>query len=251
MWELFGGSINRLRRDMLHLAPTSVQSWNYDDAPAIYGYSAHVIPRPPDWNANARVCGYWFLDAPPDFVPPADLMRFLDAGAPPVYIGFGSMNNRDPEATAALVLDALSQTGQRGVLLTGWSGLHAEDLPDTVFKLDAIPHDWLFPRMAAVVHHGGIGTTAAGLRAGVPSVVVPFFGDQPFWGARVYRLGVGAKPIPRKRLTAARLAEAISTVTEDMVLRERAAALGERIRAEDGVARAVEAVEALTPALRV
>jgi UDP:flavonoid glycosyltransferase YjiC (YdhE family) len=173
-------------------------------------------------------------------------MAFLAAGAPPVYIGFGSMANRSPQKVAHLVPEALELSGQRGILAAGWGGLAQANLPDHIFALDAIPHAWLFPRVAAVVHHGGAGTTAAGFRAGVPSILVPFTGDQPFWARRVTELGVGPQPIPRRKLTAERLASAIAAATTDQNMRARAAALGERIRAEDGVARAIEMIESFT-----
>lgn len=118
-------------------------------------------------------------------------------------------------------------------------------LADTVFRVDSIPHAWLFPRVAAVVHHGGAGTTAAGLRAGVPSIVIPFFGDQPFWGQRLAELGVGLAPIPRKQLTAERLADAIDRAVTDQSMRQRAADLGTKIRGEDGIAHAVAIVQEL------
>jgi len=153
------------------------------------------------------------------------------------------MSSRDPEATAEIVLEALKRSGQRGLVATGWGGLKGADLPDGVFKLESVPHDWLFPRVAAVVHHGGAGTTAAGLRVGVPSVLVPHFGDQPFWAQRVVRLGVGPKAIPRKRMTAERLGAAIAKAVTDENIRARAATLGERIRTEDGVGQAIEVVE--------
>jgi UDP:flavonoid glycosyltransferase YjiC (YdhE family) len=152
------------------------------------------------------------------------------------------MPNRSPEEAAALVIDALRMAGQRGILLTGWSGLEQSDLPEMVFRIDSAPHDWLFPRMAAVVHHGGAGTTGAGLRAGVPSILIPFFGDQFFWGERVARLGVGPKPIPRPKLSAGRLAEAIRVAVSDGSMRARAAALGETICAEDGIGNAVRII---------
>jgi UDP:flavonoid glycosyltransferase YjiC (YdhE family) len=211
----------------------------------LYGYSPHVIPPPPDWGADTHVTGYWFLDPPSGWTPPPALHEFLAAGPPPVYVGFGSMSSRNPQATAKLVLDALGAAGQRAVLLAGWSGLRPADLPDSVLMVDSVPFAWLFPRMAAVVHHGGAGTTAAGLRAGVPSIVVPFFGDQPYWGRRVAELGVGPAPIPRKRLTVEVLAGAIDRAVTDPVLRRRAAELGVRIRVEDGVARAVGVVSTL------
>jgi UDP:flavonoid glycosyltransferase YjiC (YdhE family) len=173
-------------------------------------------------------------------------MEFLESGPPPVYIGFGSMSNRKPEETADLVLQAIAQTRQRAILMAGWGGLRREDLPENVFMVDSVPHQWLFPRVVAVVHHGGAGTTAAGLRAGVPSIITPFFGDQSFWGNRVAQLGVGPEPIPRRRLTADALAHAIQRAVSDQTMRQRAAALGTRIQAENGVARAVYAIETLT-----
>ena len=212
--------------------------------PLVYGYSNAVLPRPDDWDALTHVTGYWFLEPDAGWTPPADLMAFLEAGAPPVYIGFGSMGNRNPEETTQIALKALALSGQRGVLASGWGGLSQSKLPETVHMLSSVPHSWLFPRMAAVVHHGGAGTTAAGLQAGIPSIIVPFFGDQPFWGARVAALGVGPTPIPKKRLSAERLAEAITQAVRDAEMRQRAATLGERIRAEDGVAKAVAIIEA-------
>jgi UDP:flavonoid glycosyltransferase YjiC (YdhE family) len=189
------------------------------------------------------VTGYWFLDRPDDWRPPAALVDFLADGRPPIYVGFGSMAPADAERLTALALDALARADQRAVLLAGWAGLGRTAASDRVLVVDAVPHDWLFPRVAAVVHHGGAGTTAAGLRAGVPAVVVPFFADQPFWGERVWRLGVGARPIQRKALTTEQLAAAIRHVVADRPTRERAAALGERVRAEDGVWTAVALFE--------
>jgi sterol 3beta-glucosyltransferase len=207
--------------------------------PTLYGFSQHVIPRPDDWGASSQVAGYWFLDPADDWAPPAETVAFLNAGSPPVYIGFGSMANRNPQEAGLLALEALERSGQRGIIASGWGGFAADDLPDTVHMISAMPHSWLFPRMAAVVHHGGAGTTSAGLRAGIPSVVVPFMGDQPFWGKRVYDLGVGPAPIPRKKLTAERLAAAIIEATVDDTMRQRAAELGTQIRSEDGVAEGV------------
>ncbi|MGL4650264.1 MAG: glycosyltransferase, partial [Caldilineaceae bacterium] len=140
--------------------------------PTLFGYSSHVIARPRDWDTSHHVTGYWFLDEPSGWQPPADLLAFLAAGPPPVYIGFGSMSSRDPQEAGRIALEALARSGQRGVLATGWGGLKPESVPDSVHLISSIPHSWLFARMAAVVHHGGAGTTAAGLRAGVPSILV-------------------------------------------------------------------------------
>jgi UDP:flavonoid glycosyltransferase YjiC (YdhE family) len=170
-------------------------------------------------------------------------VNFLQSGPPPVYIGFGSMVNSKPEETTALVLQALARTGQRGVLSAGWGGLMKADLPETVFMIGSIPFSWLFPQMAAVVHHGGAGTTSMGLRAGIPSVITPFMGDQPFWGQRVYELGVGSRPIPLRHLTVERLAESIRCAVSDTAMREKAARLGKLIQAENGIARAVAIIE--------
>lgn len=220
----------------------------HERVPTLYGVSPVVFPRPADWPAWVHMTGYWFLDQPADWQPPAELVDFLDRGQPPVYIGFGSMSGRDPAATTQTVVAALAAAGQRGVLLTGWGGLEraamesaAAELGVDVLAVESIPHDWLFPRMAAVVHHGGAGSTAAGLRAGVPSAAVPFFGDQPYWGAMLADLGVGPAPIPQRELTAPRLAAAITRATSEPALRARAAEIGQRIRAEDGVGAAVAA----------
>jgi len=212
--------------------------------PFLYGYSEHVLPRPKDWRASEFVTGYWFLDNEPAWQPSEALVDFLRSGPPPVYVGFGSMRIADStDETTELVIDALQRTGQRGILATGWNGLSNKSrLPDTILMVDSLPHNWLFPKVAAVVHHGGAGTTAAGLRAGVPSVIIPHGVDQPMWGKRVATLGVGPQPIPRKQLTAERLAEAISA-TADPSMRTRAEALGQKIRSEDGVTRAVEILD--------
>jgi sterol 3beta-glucosyltransferase len=247
IWQGFRSADRRARREVLALPAAPwwgpFNSTSLQHVPVIYGYSPSVIPPPPDWDSSIHVTGYWFLDPVEDWSPPPALDAFLSAGPPPVYIGFGSMSSRKPEETAALILQALEQAGQRAILLSGWNGMRAGDLPETVMMVDTVPYSWLFPRMAAVVHHGGAGTTSAGLRAGVPSVVVPFFGDQPYWGRLVANLGVGPAPLPRKKLSAERLAQAIRTAVSDGGMRRRAAALGENIRAEDGVANAVAVVQ--------
>jgi UDP:flavonoid glycosyltransferase YjiC (YdhE family) len=160
------------------------------------------------------------------------------------------MSSRDPQETATLVLEALARAGQRAVVLAGWGGMRASELPNSVLMVDSVPFSWLFQRVAAVVHHGGAGTTAEGFRAGVPSVVVPFFGDQPFWGQRVAELGAGPSPIPRRQVTAERLAQAIREAVTDQAMQQRAANLGARIRAEDGVTRAVAVIQGLEPPKR-
>jgi sterol 3beta-glucosyltransferase len=245
MWQGFR-STDKLIRKQLDLSASSfwgpykrLQSQKF---PVLYGYSPSIIPPAPDWAANTHVTGFWVLDEPSDWEPPQDLLDFLDAGSAPIYIGFGSMSSRNPEETANLVLSALSETKQRAIMLSGWNGLRKNDLPSSVFMVDSVPFSWLFPKMAAVVHHGGAGTTHYGVRAGVPSIIVPFFADQPFWGNRIKELGVGPSPIPRKKLTAKRLAKAISQVLKDSAMRDRAADLGQRIQKENGTELAVELI---------
>lgn len=246
MWQGSRTGDRLARQQVLGLSPApffgSYNAAHLHRYPTLYGFSSLVIPKPIDWR-DTDVTGYWFLEPAPDWTPPSDLMAFLQGGSLPVAVGFGSMGSRKPQETADLVLQALARTQQRAILLSGWGGLSQEDLPETVFMVDSIPHSWLFPRVAAVIHHGGAGTTAAGLRAGVPAIVIPFFGDQLFWGQRVAKLGVGTEPIPRQQLTVERLAQAIQTAVTDQAMRQRAANLGMKIRAEKGIARAVAIVE--------
>jgi sterol 3beta-glucosyltransferase len=244
MWQGFRAADRISRQQVLNL-PAAPFWGSYKSAvmcryPTVYGFSPAVIPKPADWR-NTEIVGDWFLAAT-DWIPPVDLVEFLASGTPPVYIGFGSMGSRKPEETADLVLQAVARTGQRAILQAGWGGLSKTDVSANILMVNSVPHAWLFPRMSAVVHHGGAGTTAAGLRAGVPSIVIPFFGDQPFWGQRVAELGVGTAPIPRKQLTVERLAQAIDRAVTDPLMRQRAADLGAKIRAEDGIGNVVSIV---------
>lgn len=209
----------------------------------LYAYSQHVVPIPADWPSNVDVTGYWFLDDDKDWRPSPELQKFLSAGSPPVYVGFGSMPGLDPVALTSAVVDALIEAGQRGVLATGGGAIHGEAGGDHVHIIEGAPHDKLFPLMSACVHHGGAGTTAASLRAGRPMVICPFFGDQPFWAHRVEDLGLGPKSLDRKRLSSGSLAAAIREATDTPAYELRAAAIGRAVRAEDGVARAISFLE--------
>ncbi len=209
----------------------------------IITYSSSIIPHPSDWPENIHITGYFFQETELDWQPSSELQSFLEAGAPPVYIGFGSMAGQASEQLTKLVLASLAKSGQRGLLMTGWGALQPGAVPDNVFVLDAAPHSWLFPRMAAVVHHGGAGTTAEGLRAGVPSVIVPFILDQPFWGARIKALGVGPEPIPHKHLSVDRLTKAINIAVSDCLMIQNAKSCGEVVRTENGVSNAVKIVK--------
>lgn len=241
-WQPVRKKINYWRQETLNLPPvpfTGVyRQQQQQKIPILHCFSPDVIPKPDDWAAWAHVTGYWFLDAP--WQPPIELVNFIKSGSPPVYIGFGSMGEHNPRAMIDLGLNTLAQIGQRGILLT--SGDSDVELPDHVLAIASVPHDWLFPLCSAVVHHGGAGTTAAALRAGVPSIITPFGVDQPFWGKQVANLGVGTSPIPQKQLTAEKLAAAISVAINDKTICDRALILSQKIRAEDGVKCAVELI---------
>ena len=230
-----------LRRQDRTLPPLG--RWmSHHQTPVLYGISRHVVPPPVDWPDHARITGYWFMGAV-DYDPPPDLLNFLAAGPPPVYIGFGSTIEQEMAELGQIAIEALQRTEQRGIMLGGWGGLTGDNLPDTIYPIDRVPHGWLFPRTAAAVHHGGAGTTAASLRAGIPTIVTPFASDQPYWGAKVHELGVGPAPIPRKDITVDKLAHAIEQAITDSQMRERAAVLGAAIRQEDGIAEAVQFIE--------
>lgn len=218
-------------------------------AGTLYAYSPIVIPVPPEWGQDVCVSGYWFLDEPAGWQASPQLAQFLDQGPPPVYIGFGSMPIAEPQAFTRMVVQAVQRAGCRAVLAAGWGGLGAGELPPQVHLLDAAPHDRLFPLMAAVVHHGGAGSTAAGLRAGRPTVICPFLGDQAFWGHRVAALGAGPAPMAARSLSADALGAALARALHEPGWRENAQRIAASIAREDGVAKAVEFIEhrALAP----
>ena len=172
--------------------------------------SSALIPKPPDWGPYINITGFSFLSASTSYKPPDDLMEFLNAGPPPVYIGFGSIVVDEPNELTEMIFKAVKIAGVRALVSKGWGGLGGEEPPEGVFLLGNCPHDWLFNYVSAVVHHGGAGTTAIGIAMGKPTVVVPFFGDQPFWGAMIFRAGAGPEPVPYKKMTAEILAESIT-----------------------------------------
>lgn len=247
-WGAQRDLINRVRKEVLGLPPIYFFGEPlrvFTSTPVLYGFSEALVPRPADWGATFHVTGYWVLDRPTTWEPPADLVHFLRSGPKPVCVGFGSMPDVDAAHLTGLVMKALDLAGQRGVLLSGWGGLNGVPRSDRVYTTNFVPHDWLYHRVSAAVHHGGAGTTAASCRAGVPTVVVPFMADQLFWGQQVQRMGVGPAPCPRRTLTPERLAAAIRQAVESPDMQTRARAVGERLRAEDGVGRAVEVISGL------
>ncbi len=245
---MYRGTVNGFRTE-LGLRRESTRRLRYARTasrwPILYGYSPTVLPRPADWRPGIEVVGYWWPPRPAGWEPPAELVRFLDDGPAPVVVSFGSTvtSVAAAERVSLLVRDALRAAGARGVIQSGWAGLTASG-PD-VIGVGEVPHDWLFARAAAVVHHCGAGTAAAGLRAGVPAIAVPNQADQPFWARRLNTLGVAPAAIPRRRLTAENLAEAIRITLSDSRFRDNAAELKARIDAEDGAGRVLTVVEEL------
>ncbi|KAG5931259.1 hypothetical protein E4U60_006317 [Claviceps pazoutovae] len=238
-WQGLGDIINRFRKRALELPALSFVwapgSLNRLKIPYTYCWSPALIPKPNDWGVHIDVSGFCFLDLASSYIPDPDLAAFLEAGPPPVYIGFGSIVVEDPNSMTQMIFEAIRLAGIRALVSKGWGGLGAEDggNPESVFMLGNVPHDWLFERVSAVVHHGGAGTTATGIKAGKPTLVVPFFGDQPFWGAMIAKANAGPEPILYKDLTAEKLAEAIKICLEPNTL-ARAAELGTKIRKEAG-----------------
>lgn len=244
IWSKLRAATNAARARVLNLPALSLaaplKSPNRKSL-LLGAYSPAVAPRLPDWGEWVQVTGYWFLDELPGWIPPSELVDFLSSGPQPVFVGFGSTPFPEPEQTTRMIVRALERAGRRGVVVAGGSGLPTGQLSADVLSVGAVPHGWLFPRVAAAVHHGGAGVTGAALRAGLPAVVVPVFADQPFWGKRVFQLGAGPPPIPAQRLTEDDLTGAIQATANEQ-MRWRAAELGERIRSEDGIACAVRII---------
>ncbi|MCB5166762.1 glycosyltransferase [Streptomyces bambusae] len=242
--RLFAPSVTALRRELGLPRRTFTGPLGLDpDRPVHHGYSPHVVPRPADWPPGHRVGGYWWPPVPPGWRPDPRLAAFLDAGPPPVFAGFGSFVTDRPDRLSALLAEALRAAGVRGIVQSGWSGLHADG--DDLLTVADVPHAWLFPRTAAVIHHAGAGTTAAGLRAGVPAVPVPVQLDQHFWAARLTALGVAPAALRFQHLTADRLAAAVRRAVEDPGHRQRGARLAAALAAEDGAAPVLAALDRL------
>jgi UDP:flavonoid glycosyltransferase YjiC (YdhE family) len=230
---LYADVLRRVRARLDLPAPTVEAPGPPENWPICHGYSPAVVPRPADWPATVQVTGYWWPARLSEWQPPDVLVDFLSAGPPPVFVGFGSMAPAH-ERLQTVITDAVERAGVRAIVQSGW----AELLPigGDILLVGDLPHDWLLPRTTAVVHHAGAGTTAAGLRAGVPAVPVPVLVDQPFWAARLHRLGVAPHPLPMHELTADALADALRCCLERPAYRDRATQLARRIQAEDGPA---------------
>ncbi|XP_059280013.1 sterol 3-beta-glucosyltransferase UGT80B1 [Lycium ferocissimum] len=244
IWWGIRSYINEFRKKKLNLPPIAYFSTYHGSIshfPTGYIWSPHVVPKPKDWGPLVDVVGYCFLNLGSNYQPSEEFVKWIQNGSKPVYIGFGSMPLEDSKKTTDIILEALKNTGQRGILDRGWGDLGTiQEIPENVFLLAECPHDWLFPQCSAVVHHGGAGTTAAGLRAGCPTTIVPFFGDQFFWGDRIYEKGLGPAPIPISQLSVEGLSDAITFMLQSDV-KSRVMELAVLLENEDGVAGAVDA----------
>lgn len=249
----YGGMINKFRRERLGLPPMSrfsdyLTTGDGQPVPALYPFSQYVVPVPGDYPASAHVTGYWFRETRPTWEPPTDLLDFLHGSRPVVYVGFGSMGfGAKAEQRGQVVRRALQEVGVRAVVATGWGSLTAR-ATDDIFVIEDVPHEWLFPRVDAVVHHGGSGTTAAGLRAGKPTLICPVLGDQPFWGRRIYELGAGPLPLPLRSATPHTLAGRILELISREEYANASQAIGEQIASEDGTGNAVEVLQSIQAA---
>ncbi|CAE6479214.1 unnamed protein product [Rhizoctonia solani] len=260
-WQGLGDVINDFRTKTLGLKPLSIRSgagiidrlripWTYCMSPAL-------VPKPDDWTNHIDVVGFYFLDLASNYQPPDNLKKFLDEGEPPIYIGFGSIVIDEPQELTQKIFTAIKETRTRAILSAGWGGLFAPDspnVPEGVLILDKqkgnIPHDWLFDHVSAVCHHGGAGTTSAGLKAGKPTIVVPFFGDQPFWGSMIARAGAGPEAIPQDELSTKKLIEAFEFVKSSRA-KGAAERMGKQIRSESGVTLGVESFHKHLPLLNM
>lgn len=213
------------------------------EIPSIYAYSSLLSPKPHEYGKEKYITGFWINDDAVDYQPDQKLVSFLEAGEKPIYIGFGSAVGDNFDQALSIVLESLKRTKQRGIFSAGWGDLKKVDLPDSVIQIDYVPHEWLFERVCAVAHHGGAGTTAAAIRAKVPSIIIPFGGDQPFWGRCVYKQGLGPKPIMRRKLTVDKLTAAILEVTQNQKMIDNAKRIGTLICAENGVENAIAVIE--------
>jgi sterol 3beta-glucosyltransferase len=238
LWRAFRKATNQARGAVLGLPPRR-KPWA--SHPMLYGISPSLLPRPADWPSNAYICGQWVRPVQ-NWDPPRSLRDFLAAGDAPIYIGFGSMVGFDRNALLDSILAAVA--GRRALFYPGWSGTQGLQLPNNCLVIDDTPHDWLFPKTSLIIHHGGSGTTHSAARSGIPSIVLPFAGDQAFWAERLRMLGAAPDFTNVRHISATPLARAIG-IAGSPQMRRRAASVGETMRTEDGLASAVKTIEAL------
>ncbi|KAG5716720.1 Sterol 3-beta-glucosyltransferase [Termitomyces sp. T112] len=256
LWTATSRQINRWRRQVLKISNTDMGHLAQSKIITIYNFSQAVVSKPLDWGDITIISGYWFLDNPDlDWSPPQALLDFMvkarTDGKPLVYIGFGSITVPNPASVTDRLVKAVVQSDVRAIICKGWSTRMSKaanedntEIPPECYMLDRVPHDWLFPQVDAALHHGGAGTTGASLRAGIPTLIKPWFGDQFFWAARVHRLGAGLRV---SSLRVSDLVHALKKATSSPVMKEKAAAVGEKIRSEDGVRTAIHTIYTYLP----
>lgn len=211
--------------------------------PILYGCSPQVIPYDPSWKDQVSMSGFWFLEEEEGWKPSAEMLQFLEKGSPPLAISFSSMPLKAPNQIREMLLEALSRTNQRGILITGWSGMDKSPPSSHVLSVDAIPHAWLFPRTCGVIHHGGAGTTAAVLKAGKPMIICPFSADQPFWARRMKELGVATPPLKEKEMSVETFVQRIEDVTTHPGLRRTAERIANELNHEKGLEDTADFIE--------
>ncbi|EGF97640.1 family 1 glycosyltransferase [Melampsora larici-populina 98AG31] len=263
-WRAISGQVNRWRKEKLGLRSTTFDKMECHKVPFLYNFSPSIVPMPIDWFEWVHITGYWFLDegqGEDDKKIDQELIKFLnrsrEMGKKIVYIGFGSIVVPDPIGLSKMVIEAVEKSGVHAVVSKGWSDRMSKkdnqpqkenqtkeddeliNESEQIFNLQSVPHDWLFPKIDAVCHHGGAGTTGASLRAGVPTIIRPFFGDQYFWADRVEKLGIG---LGLKKMNVKSLCKALEIGTKDEVMIKKAKMIGELIRSESGVSKAVESI---------
>lgn len=246
---LFLPTLNKWRKDMMGLGKASAFGFMNaykNSLTQLCAVSPAVVPGyPADDSENILTTGYWFLDEGKDWLPDSALMAFLEKGDPPIYIGFGSMTTGDPARLAQIIVEGVRRSGIRAIIATGWGAMEKIEVPETIYIIKGAPHCVLFKYVTAVVHHGGAGTTAAGLRAGLPTLICPLTFDQPYWGRRVFSMGCGPKPQLLKRLSTERFMKALIDLTQNESYRVHAGILAQTIAGENGIARAVDVIETM------
>jgi sterol 3beta-glucosyltransferase len=245
-WLFFGKSLNQFRRIDLGLPKINfIQSRNHlsSGLPLFYAFSPTLLPRPYDWSEQVKITGHWMLEQEKNWQPPELLVNFLNNGTSPLYVGFGSMVLQNPQQLLDRITGALTETGQRGIFTGDWQGRqNSLSANDQFMWIDRVPHEWLFPQVRAAIHHGGIGTTTNCLKAGIPSIIVPFNYDQPFWGERVKKIGAGPQPIPANQLTQAVLVKAIQDCMDDQEMHQVVRQLQAKINKENGINETIQRI---------
>jgi sterol 3beta-glucosyltransferase len=248
-WKMFTPAVNRARKSIYHLPPLPKESL-FATLPehvalVLYGYSPHLLPKPDDWGTTVHVTGFWILEQAQTWQPEPDLVDFIQTGPAPVYIGFGSMSSYHPTDTLHIAQETLFRTRQRGIVLVEKDYMRAQKISEQVYVTNGVPHDWLFPRMSVIIHHGGAGTTAASFMAGKPTIVISHIVDQQFWGDRVAFLGAGPRPLSRRHLSVSKLEQVLLSVIGNEEMKTKASEVGKRLREENGVQQAVQAINVL------